>query len=83
VIDHERFGGAYGAQTDETRQAMRLAARTEGLILDPVYTGKAMAGLIAGVASGAIPTAARVVFVHTGGLPALFAAGFPEWLGVG
>ncbi len=80
VIDHDRFGGAYGAQTDQTRDAMRLAARTEGLILDPVYTGKAMAGLIAGVASGRIPVGARVVFIHTGGLPALFAAGFPEWL---
>ncbi|MDQ6796617.1 MAG: D-cysteine desulfhydrase family protein [Actinomycetota bacterium] len=80
VIDHDRFGGAYGAQTEQTRQAMRLAARSEGLILDPVYTGKAMAGLIAGVASGAISVDARVVFVHTGGLPALFASGYPEWL---
>jgi len=80
MIDHDHFGGAYGAQTEETRQAMRLAARSEGLILDPVYTGKAMAGLIAGVASGRIPIDARVVFIHTGGLPALFATGFPEWL---
>ena len=80
VIDHERFGHAYGAQTSETREALRLAARTEGLILDPVYTGKAMAGLVAAVRSGRIPVDARVVFVHTGGLPALFAAGFPEWL---
>ncbi len=80
VIDHDRFGAAYGAQTEETRQALRLAARCEGLILDPVYTGKAMAGLVAGVASGRIPVDARVVFIHTGGLPALFAAGFPEWL---
>ncbi len=83
VIDHDHFGGAYGARTEETRQAMRLAARSEGLILDPVYTGKAMAGLIAGVTSGRIPVDARVVFVHTGGLPALFAAGFPEWLADG
>ncbi len=80
VIDHDRFGAAYGAQTEQTRQAMRLAARSEGLILDPVYTGKAMAGLIAGVAAGGIPTDARVVFIHTGGLPALFASGYPEWL---
>ncbi len=81
VIDHDRFGDAYGAQTEQTRQAMRLAARTEGLILDPVYTGKAMAGLVAGVASGRIASETRVVFIHTGGLPALFASGFPEWLG--
>ena len=83
VIDHDRFGEAYGAQTEETRQALRLAARCEGLILDPVYTGKAMAGLVEGVASGRIPVDSRVVFIHTGGLPALFAAGFPEWLSHG
>ncbi|HYX43596.1 MAG TPA: hypothetical protein VE760_01045, partial [Acidimicrobiales bacterium] len=58
----------------------RVAARTEGLILDPVYTGKAMAGLVAAVTGGRIPRDARVVFVHTGGLPALFASGVPEWL---
>jgi D-cysteine desulfhydrase len=80
VVDHGHFGAAYGATTDGCRRALHLAARTEGLILDPVYTGKAMAGLLAAVASGRIPRRARVVFVHTGGLPALFATGFPEWL---
>ena len=83
VVDHDRFGPAYGAPTDECRAAMRLAARAEGLILDPVYTGKAMAGLVAGVRTGRIPRQARVVFVHTGGLPALFASGFPDWLRTG
>jgi D-cysteine desulfhydrase len=80
VVDHDRFGPGYGGATDECREALRLAARLEGLVLDPVYTGKAMAGLIAGVESGRIPTDARVVFLHTGGMPALFASGYGEWL---
>src|SRR5205814_6659681 len=46
-IDHDRFGSGYGAPTDDCREALDLAARLEGLILDPVYSGKAMAGLIA------------------------------------
>ena len=80
VVDRDHFGAAYAAPTAETWEAIRVAARTEGLILDPVYTGKAMAGLVAAVTGGRIPRDARVVFVHTGGLPALFASGVPEWL---
>jgi D-cysteine desulfhydrase family pyridoxal phosphate-dependent enzyme len=80
VVDREHIGDSYGAPTRETWEAIRLAARTEGLILDPVYTGKAMAGLVAAVTGGRIPRDARVVFVHTGGLPALFASSLPEWL---
>jgi D-cysteine desulfhydrase family pyridoxal phosphate-dependent enzyme len=80
VIDRDHIGDSYGAPTADTWEAIRLAARTEGLILDPVYTGKAMAGLVAAVTGGRIPRDARVVFVHTGGLPALFASAFPEWL---
>src|SRR5258705_5520967 len=45
-IDHDRFGAGYGAPTDACREALDLAARCEGLVLDPVYTGKAMAGLL-------------------------------------
>jgi len=52
---------------------MRLAARTEGLILDPIYSGKAMAGLIDHARRGLLGSESTVVFVHTGGLPALFA----------
>ena len=58
---------------------MALAAGHEGLLLDPVYTGKAMAGLIAHVRSGRIAPGSRVLFVHTGGQPALFA--YAESLG--
>jgi D-cysteine desulfhydrase family pyridoxal phosphate-dependent enzyme len=80
VVDHDHFGPDYGAPTGECREALQLAARLEGLLLDPVYTGKAMVGLIAGVRSGRIPSDARVVFLHTGGMPALFAPGYGEWL---
>ena len=63
----------YGRLNEPVREAMALAACHEGLLLDPVYTGKAMAGLIAHVRSGRIAPGGRVLFVHTGGQPALFA----------
>ena len=63
----------YGRLSEAVREAMALAARHEGQLLDPVYTGKAMAGLIAHVRSGRIAAGSRVLFVHTGGQPALFA----------
>ena len=72
LADHT--GPSYGAITDECRDAVRLAARTEGLVLDPVYTGKAMAGLVAAARSGRVR--GTVVFWHTGGAPALFADGY-------
>ena len=65
----------YGRLNDAVREAMALAARHEGLLLDPVYTARAMAGLIGHVRSGRIAPASRVLFVHTGGQPALFAYG--------
>jgi len=72
-IDHARFGEGYGAVTDATIEAIHLAARLEGIVLDPVYTGKAMAGMIAAVRDGRIGVDETVVFWHTGGAPALFA----------
>jgi L-cysteate sulfo-lyase len=66
-------GRAYGEPTDSGLAAMQLAARTEGLMLDPVYTGKAMAGLIDHARTGRIGPDSTVVFIHTGGLPAMFA----------
>ncbi len=65
----------YGRLNDAVREATALAARQEGLLLDPVYTGKTMAGLIEHVRSGIIPAGSCVLFIHTGGLPALFAYG--------
>ena len=72
----------YGKLNDAVREAILMAARLEALLLDPVYTGKAMAGLIAHVRSGRIAAGSRVLFVHTGGLPALFAyrAKLESWL---
>ncbi|MFB9303592.1 pyridoxal-phosphate dependent enzyme [Kibdelosporangium philippinense] len=66
-------GPGYGVATDEMWEALHLFARTEGIALDPVYSGKAAAGLVAGVRSGAIGPDETVVFMHTGGLPGLFA----------
>ena len=65
----------YGQLNDAIREAISMAARLEGLLLDPVYTGKAMAGLIAHVRSGYIDAGSRVLFLHTGGVPAVFAYG--------
>ena len=61
--------------TDERRAAMHLAARLEALILDPVYTATGMAGLMRLAAAGRLSDAEAVVFIHTGGLPAIFAYG--------
>jgi 1-aminocyclopropane-1-carboxylate deaminase/D-cysteine desulfhydrase-like pyridoxal-dependent ACC family enzyme len=79
-IDHDRFGTGYGDPTDACREALDLAARLEGLVLDPVYSGKAMAGLIAARRDGRIGADTRVVFLHTGGMPALFAARYATWV---
>ena len=79
-LDHERFGPGYGAPTDECREALHLAATLEGLLLDPVYTGKAMAGLVAAARDDRLPPDGRIVFVHTGGTPALFAHAYADWV---
>lgn len=79
IVDHDRFGAGYGAPTDSCREALDLAARLEGLILDPVYTGKALAGLIAAVREGRVPDDGTLVFLHTGGMPALFEPRYAMW----
>lgn len=79
VIIADHCGPHYASITEEAREAVRLAATTEALILDPVYTGKAMAGLIAAVKSGRIAGDQTVVFWHTGGAVALFADEFAEF----
>jgi len=63
----------YGVLTDAEREAVRLFARTEGLLLDPVYTGRAAAGLIDLIRKGFFKKDETVLFWHTGGQPALFA----------
>jgi 1-aminocyclopropane-1-carboxylate deaminase/D-cysteine desulfhydrase-like pyridoxal-dependent ACC family enzyme len=78
--DPNYVGEKYGVLTDAAREAIRLLAETEGVILDPVYTAKAMSGLIDHIRKGQLAKSDRVVFVHTGGLPALFA--YAEDIGV-
>ncbi|HEX9968830.1 MAG TPA: D-cysteine desulfhydrase family protein [Acidimicrobiales bacterium] len=77
-VDRGRVGGGYAVPTEDGATAVALAARTEALLLDPVYTGKAMAGLMAARRAGRIERSTRTVFLHTGGLPALFA--YPDWV---
>jgi L-cysteate sulfo-lyase len=72
-VDGRFVGEGYGIPTPEGLAAIRLLARLEGLLLDPVYTGKAMAGLVAMVREGRFAPDENVVFLHTGGWPALFA----------
>jgi len=67
--------GAYGQLNAATVEAINLAARTEGLILDPVYTGKALAGAIDHIRRGVFTPGDKLLFIHTGGTPALFAYG--------
>ncbi len=71
-VTDDYLGPGYGQPSPEMLEAMTLAAREEGLLLDPVYTGKAMAGLIGMVRSGAFMREQTVIFLHTGGTPALF-----------
>jgi 1-aminocyclopropane-1-carboxylate deaminase/D-cysteine desulfhydrase-like pyridoxal-dependent ACC family enzyme len=66
-------GRGYGIPTPEAIAALKLVARTEGIFLDPVYTSKAMAALMAHVHAGELGTEDTVVFLHTGGATALFA----------
>ena len=71
-------GPVYGIPDERTIEAIHLAARTEGMLTDPVYEGKSMAGLIGMVRSGEIPAGSRVLYAHLGGQPALSAyAGTP------
>ena len=72
-VDDRFVGGGYGVPTDESREAIELCARTEALFLDPTYTSKAMARLIAGMRSGEFKDAGSVLFWHTGGQVGLFA----------
>lgn len=75
-------GGGYGVPSPEGTEAVLLAARTEGLILDPVYTGKAFAALIADARSGGLMAGDVAVFIHTGGLPLMFNTADAVWAAV-
>lgn len=66
-------GPGYSLPTESMVEAVKLLASTEGILLDPVYSGKAMAGLIDLVRKGHFPEGSNVLFLHTGGSPALYA----------
>jgi len=72
VVFDEYLGEGYGILNQEIADAIRLIAKKEGIILDPVYTGKAMAGMLDLVKKGYLTKGDGVVFLHTGGTPALF-----------
>ena len=72
IVLDDYLGVGYGNSTPEMMEAIALAGRTEGLLLDPVYTGKVLAGLIGLVRDGTFVAGENVVFLHTGGTPALF-----------
>jgi D-cysteine desulfhydrase len=73
LVNQDYLGAGYGVVGKLEREAIDLAARLEGLILDPVYTGRAMGGLIDMVRRGVIGRDETVLFWHSGGMPALFA----------
>jgi 1-aminocyclopropane-1-carboxylate deaminase/D-cysteine desulfhydrase-like pyridoxal-dependent ACC family enzyme len=74
----EYVGSGYADTPPTTLEAIKLAARTDAIFLDPIYTGKALSGLIGEIRKGRLTSDDTVVFVHTGGLPIIFA--FPELL---
>lgn len=80
-LEDEFLGPSYGLPTAESIEAIRLLARLEGILVDPVYTGKGLAGLISHIRTGVVGRDETVLFVHTGGVPGLFA--FNEELVVG
>ena len=73
IVHDDYLGEGYGKMGPPEREAIRLAARTEGLLVDPVYTGRALAGLIDLIRRGVVGPDETVLFWHTGGTPALFA----------
>lgn len=71
VINPDYAYPAYGIPSEETNAAIRLAARTEAMITDPVYEGKSMQGMIDLVRKGSFPDGSRILYVHLGGAPAI------------
>ncbi|MDX1466278.1 MAG: pyridoxal-phosphate dependent enzyme, partial [Halomonas sp.] len=83
VANCDYVGEGYGIPTESMVEAVTLMARHEGILLDPVYSGKGMAGLIDLIRKGHFKEGENVVFLHTGGSVALFgypdAFGFPDY----
>lgn len=73
ILWDDYYAPGYGVPNEEGMEAVKLLARLEGILLDPVYTGKAMAGLIDGITRKRFKDNGPILFIHTGGAPALFA----------
>ncbi|MBU9822044.1 D-cysteine desulfhydrase [Rahnella sp. BCC 1045] len=73
VLWDDYFAPRYGEPNEAGMAAVKLLAEQEAMLLDPVYTGKAMAGLLDGIERGLFPDEGSILFIHTGGAPALFA----------
>jgi 1-aminocyclopropane-1-carboxylate deaminase/D-cysteine desulfhydrase-like pyridoxal-dependent ACC family enzyme len=73
IESYDCYNQEYGVPTDSGIEAILSCARLEGILLDPVYTGKSMAGLLDLARRGILDPAVPTVFIHTGGLPILFA----------
>jgi D-cysteine desulfhydrase family pyridoxal phosphate-dependent enzyme len=78
LVNADYCGAGYGVVTEREREALRLFASCEGLLLDPVYTGRAAAGMIDLIRTGFFKTNETVLFLHTGGQPALFAEKYAD-----
>lgn len=78
-IVNDHLGEGYGAHTEGAAEAILLAARSEGILVDPVYTGKAMAALVADARNGTLPESGSIVFLHTGGVPGLLSHDHMAW----
>ena len=74
-VDDRHTGPGFGALDPPTREAIQLLARTEGILVDPAYTGKGLAGLLAHIREDRLAASEDVVFVHTGGTPLTFVYG--------
>jgi D-cysteine desulfhydrase len=72
-VNDDYLGAGYGKPAEPEREAIHLLAQTEGILVDPVYTGRALAGLIDLIRKGAFDKNETVLFWHTGGTAALFA----------
>ncbi|HYE52456.1 MAG TPA: D-cysteine desulfhydrase family protein [Azospirillaceae bacterium] len=81
IVDDRHFQPGYGLPSEAMTEAVRLCAQLEGLLLDPVYSAKAMAGLIAQVREGRYGRDDAVLFLHTGGQPGLYA--YESWFTAG
>jgi L-cysteate sulfo-lyase len=73
VADCNYIGAGYGEPTEGMNEAVLMLARTEGLLFDPVYSGKALAGMIDYIRAGRFTSGQKIVFLHTGGVAGLFA----------